>query len=303
MNAFWRRSLLRIGVVLFSLSVLVLGVSAYVGWNLTHPPKKALQTTPAAVGLSYEPVSFVSRQDGLVLQGWLLTSPENRLTVICSHGYRQNREQADVPLMPLAKVLVEHGMNVLLFDYRNSGESAGQMTSVGQYEVRDLLGAVDYVHSHQELNPKVALLGFSMGAATAILAGAEEPTVAAVVADAPFADLTRYLEANFSVWTGLPTVPFNRTILAVTPIVTGLQPEKVSPVQVVSKFGGRPLLLIHGEADDDIAPENSLELQQAYPAAELLRVAEARHVKSYQQDPKRYEAVVLKFLQKVELTH
>ena len=303
MNAVWRRSLLRIGVVLLSLSVLVLGVSAYVGWNLTHPPKKALQTTPAAVGLSYEPVSFVSRQDGLVLQGWLLTSPENRLTVICSHGYRQNREQADVPLMPLAKVLVEHGMNVLLFDYRNSGESAGQMTSVGQYEVRDLLGAVDYVHSHQELNPKVALLGFSMGAATAILAGAEEPTVAAVVADAPFADLTRYLEANFSVWTGLPTVPFNRTILAVTPIVTGLQPEKVSPVQVVSKFGGRPLLLIHGEADDDIAPENSIELQQAYPAAELLRVAEARHVKSYQQDPKRYEAVVLKFLQKVELTH
>ena len=303
MNAFWRRSLLRIGVVLLSLSVLVLGVSAYVGWNLTHPPKKALQTTPAAVGLSYEPVSFVSRQDGLVLQGWLLTSPENRLTVICSHGYRQNREQADVPLMPLAKVLVEHGMNVLLFDYRNSGESAGQMTSVGQYEVRDLLGAVDYVHSRQELNPKVALLGFSMGAATAILAGAEEPTVAAVVADAPFADLTRYLEANFSVWTGLPTVPFNRTILAVTPIVTGLQPEKVSPVQVVSKFGGRPLLLIHGEADDDIAPENSLELQQAYPAAELLRIAEARHVKSYQQDPKRYEAVVLKFLQKVELPH
>lgn len=37
-------------------------------------------------------------------------------------------------------VLVEHGMNVLLFDYRNSGESAGEMTSVGQYEVRDLLG-------------------------------------------------------------------------------------------------------------------------------------------------------------------
>ena len=303
MNAVWGKALRRLGVVLLSLSVVILGLSAYVGWNLTHPPKKALQTTPAAVGLSYEPVNFVSRQDGLVLQGWLLRSPENRLTVICSHGYRQNREQADVPLLPLAKVLVEHGMNVLLFDYRNSGESAGQMTSVGQYEVRDLLGAVDYVHSRQDLNPKVALLGFSMGAATAILAGAEEPTVAAVVADAPFADLTRYLEANFSVWTGLPAVPFNRTILAVTPIVTGLQPEKVSPVQVVGKFAGRPLLLIHGEADEDIAPENSLELQQAYPAAELLRVAGARHVKSYQQEPVRYEAALLKFLQKVELAH
>ena len=303
MNAVWGKVLRRLGVALLSLSVFILGISGYVGWNLTHPPKKALQTTPAAVGLPYEPVSFVSREDGLVLQGWLLRSPENRLTVICSHGYRQNREQADAPLLPLAKVLVEHGMNVLLFDYRNSGESAGQMTSVGQYEVRDLLGAVDYVHSRQDLNPKVALLGFSMGAATAILAGAAEPSVAAVVADAPFADLTRYLEANFSVWTGLPAVPFNRTILAVTPILTGLQPEKVSPVQVVGKFAGRPLLLIHGEADEDIAPENSLELQQAYPAAELLRVAGARHVKSYQQEPVRYEAALLKFLQKVELAH
>ena len=303
MKALWKKPLRLFALAMAVAGAFIIGISGYVGWNLTHPPRKALQTTPAAIGLSYEPVSFVSRQDGLSLQGWLLRSPENRLTVICSHGYRQNREQADVPLLPLAKVLVEHGMNVLLFDYRNSGESAGQMTSVGQYEVRDLLGAVDYVHSRQDLNPKVALLGFSMGAATAILAGAAEPSIAAVVADAPFADLTRYLETNFSVWTGLPAVPFNRTILAVTPILTGLQPEKVSPVQVVGEFAGRPLLLIHGEADEDIAPENSWELQQAYPAAELMLVAGARHVKSYQQEPMHYEAALLNFLRKVEIAH
>ncbi|WP_018703672.1 alpha/beta hydrolase [Anaeromusa acidaminophila] len=303
MKALWKKPLRLFALAMAVIGVFIIGISGYVGWNLTHPPRKALQTTPAVVGLSYEPVSFVSRQDGLDLQGWLLRAPENRLTVICSHGYRQNREQADVPLLPLAKVLVEHGMNVLLFDYRNSGESAGQMTSVGQYEVRDLLGAVDYVHSRQDLNPKVALLGFSMGAATAILAGAAEPSIAAVVADAPFADLTRYLETNFSVWTGLPAVPFNRTILAVTPILTGLQPEKVSPVQVVGEFAGRPLLLIHGEADEDIAPENSWELQQAYPAAELMLVAGARHVKSYQQEPMHYEAALLNFLRKVEIAH
>lgn len=86
--------------------------------------------------------------------------------------------------------------------------------------------------------------------------------------------------------------------MAVTPILTGLQPEKVSPVQVVGMFAGRPLLLIHGEADDDIAPENSRELQQAYPAAELLLVASARHVKSYQQESVRYEAALLNFFAK-----
>ena len=247
MKAVWKKPVRLFLLLAIVIGVFIAGISGYVGWDLTHPPRKALQTTPTAVGLSYESVSFVSRQDGMALQGWLIRAPENRLTVIGSHGYGQNRAQEDVPLLPLAKVLVEHGMNVLLFDYRNSGESAGSLTSVGQYEVRDLLGAVDYVHSRQELNPQVVLLGFSMGAATAIMAGAEEPTIAAVIADAPFADLTHYLEANFSVWTGLPAVPFNRTILAVTPVLTGLQPEKVSPVQVVQKFGGRPLLLIHGE--------------------------------------------------------
>jgi len=275
---------------------IVYAISGYVGWSLTHPARQKLATTPAAVGLQYDDVVLFSRTDKLTLKGWLIKAPENKLTLICAHGYRQNRAQESVPLLPIVRTLADHGINVLMFDFRNSGESAGDITSVGQYEVRDLLGAVDFVHSQPELNQKIALLGFSMGAAVSILAGEQESTVAAVIADAPFADLTSYLEANFSVWTDLPPKPFNKTILDVLPVMTGLNPQAVSPIREVGKFAGRPLLLIHGEADADISIENSELLQQTYPDARLVRIPGAQHVKGFATDRELYLKEVLCFL-------
>ena len=274
----------------------VYGVSGYVGWQLTHPARKPVTATPSSVGLTYADVDFLSRVDQLRLQGWLMKAPENRLTVICAHGYRQNRLQQDVPLLALTRELTAHGANVLMFDFRNCGASEGTITSVGQYEVRDVLGAIDFVRTQPELNQKVVLLGFSMGAAAVILAGAQETSVAAVVADSPFADLTAYLEENFSVWTDLPAVPFNRTILAVLPGLTGLEPDKVSPVREIARLNGRPLLLIHGEGDTDIAISNSERLQQAYPAAHLLRIPGAPHVKGFQTDRTLYLTELTAFL-------
>lgn len=84
---------------------------------------------------------------------------------------------------------------MLLFDFRNSGESEGNLTTVGQLEVRDLLGAVDYVKSKPEISRKVVLLGFSMGATASLLAGARDREVDAVIADAPLADMRSYLKS------------------------------------------------------------------------------------------------------------
>lgn len=276
--------------------IAVFGIAAKVGWSLTHPERLAVEQTPAAVGLAYEEVSFKSREDGLNIKGWLVRAPGNRMTVVFAHGYRKNRLQSDVPLLPAARSLVDKGCNVLMFDFRNSGESEGSLTSVGQFEVRDLLGAVDFVKSRAELNQKVVLFGFSMGASTSILAGAREPAVAAVIADAPFADLQDYLMKNLSVWTDLPAFPFNRAFLIVAPPLTGLKAETVSPVNEVKNLNGRPLLLIHGEADRDIPVENSLLLKKEYPAASLWLVPGAGHVKSYAAAGDLYIQKVTEFL-------
>lgn len=293
--------LLLAGVLVLLLAAgVILGVSGYVGWNLTHPQRQALDTTPLSVGLSYQEVVFPSQEDGLELKGWFIPSAGSHRTVIFAHGYRKNRLNSDVPILPIARYLVEKGYNVLMFDFRNSGESGGTLTSVGQYEVRDLLGAVEFVRSHRGIQEEIILYGFSMGASTAILAGAREPAVAAVIADSPFADLKSYLRSNLSVWTELPSFPFNAAFFLIVPRLTGLKPEAVSPLREVQSLSGRPLLLIAGDADTDVPMENSMLLQSSYPQAQLLLIPGGKHVKNYQTQPEQYLKTVGAFLEQVQ---
>jgi len=274
----------------------VLATSAYVGWNLTHPARQAIDKTPLEVGIAYRDIVFPCRGNEVSLSGWLLQSPANRKTVIMAHGYRKNRLQNDVPALPIAKDLYDQGYNVIMFDFRNCGLSEGNLTSVGQYEVQDLLGAVDFVKSQPQLNQEIVLMGFSMGASTAILAGAREPAVAAVIADSPFADLATYLDQNLSVWTELPSVPFNQAFFLVVPAMTGLRMEAVSPIQEISGLNDRQLLLIHGEADVDVPISNSEALASAASGSRLLRVPEAGHVKSFAADNSLYLNTVNDFM-------
>lgn len=272
-------------------------IAGYIGWQLTHPQRRPIDTTPSAWGMKYENISFTSRIDNIPLQGWMVAAPENRRTVIIAHGYGRNRLQDDVPLFPIIQTLTDSGSNAVLFDFRNSGESGGTLTSVGQFEVRDLLGAIDFVRSHPEWNQQIILYGFSMGAATALVTGAQEPSVAAVIADSPFADLDSYLRDNLSVWSSLPAVPFNSMILLITPLLTGLDTTQMSPVSSIQSLGNRPVLLIHGEADGDIPIINSELLQKNYGNAQLLRIPEAVHVGSFRQNHDRYLTEVNRFLE------
>lgn len=282
----------------------VVGVALYVGWQLTHPARKPLTGTPADWGLAYEAVTFPSVGDEapLLLHGWYLAAQANGAkpkpgVIVFAHGYRQNRLQEDVPALALARDLVRAGYDVLLFDFRNSGQSPGQVTTVGILEQRDLLGAVQYARQRRP-DARVGLLGFSMGAATAIQAAAASLDVAAVVADSPFADLEAYLEENLSVWSGLPHYPFTPLILSLIPPLIGADPAAMSPVRAVAAFAGRPLLLIHGTADAKIPLEDSRAIAQqarAHAAVELWTVEGADHVKAYAHNPAAYTKKVLAF--------
>ncbi|MBO8158268.1 alpha/beta hydrolase [Thermosyntropha sp.] len=290
------------GICLLTVLVLVVavgGISGYVSWKLTHPEREEIKSNPNDYGLDFEDVSFTSRGSSLNLKGWFIPAESDR-TVIFAHGYGRNRLQSDVPVLPIVKKVHDHGWNVLLFDFRNSGESDGNITSVGQYEVNDLLGAVDFIRSEKNISGKIVLHGFSMGAATAIIAGAREKQVDGVIADSPFADLKPYLMENLSVWSGLPSIPFNQTSLVIGTFLTGLNADKVRPVKEVSKFAGRPLLLIHGNKDVDVPLKNSELLRKAYPQADLWIVPGAGHVKNYEVAGEYYLDMVIDFLDKVE---
>ncbi len=145
------------------------------------------------------------------------------MTVIMSHGYAGTRLEKGLPALALAKSIVEAGYHVLMFDFRNSGNSEGKITTVGFLEKQDVLGAIDWV---QEREPsQICLIGFSMGGSTSILAAAEERAVLGVITDSAFSQLSPYLKDNLPVWSRLPRFPFTPLILLILPRLIGINPH------------------------------------------------------------------------------
>jgi len=258
---YWGRRVFVVIIAVLSLLILVLGgISTYVGWSLTHPQRNPVKGDPGELGLSYQNISFPSRVDHLRLSGWYLPAPQAKAAIIVAHGYKGNRCN-DKPELPVAQALVEKGFSVLMFDFRDSGLSDGSLVSVGDFEQRDLLGAVDYAKElgHQ----KIGVIGYSMGAATTAIVAAQDKDIQAIILDSPFADLKTYLEVNMPHWTGLPNIPFTSIILEEIPLLTGIDLERVSPIKAMESLKQEPILFIAGDADTTIPMENSKQLLQA----------------------------------------
>ena len=291
----WRNRLLIGFLKLAILSVLgCIVISGLVGWYLTHPIRVAVVGNPSEFGLKYQDVKFSSREDNVRLSGWYIPAENSKAIVIQVHGYEGSRTQ-EKPSFPVSQALVKKGISVLMFDLRASGESEGSLVSVGDFEQRDLLGALDYVKSLGYQN--IGIIGYSMGASTTAVVAANEASIKSVVLDSPFADLKEYLQVNMPVWTKLPNIPFTPLILYEIPIITGIKPENVSPLHEMEKFKERPVLFIAGDADDTIPMENSKRLWEKVnnPKDEFWVVPGAKHVGAYSVAPEQYLDRVNKF--------
>lgn len=277
--------------------------SFYIGWSLTHLPRAKMPTNPRYWGMSYQTIRFPSAVDHLKIHGWWIPAQSATMTVVFSHGFGSNRADIGVPGLLMMRALHLWGVNILTFDYRAEGRSPGKMISVGEFEVRDLIGAADAARLRAPQLP-VAVVGYSMGASVALLAGERDPQIAAVVADSPFASLTPYLEHNLPVWTGLPSFPFNWLLLNVAAPLLDLSPNRVNPLAGVKAFGQRPVLLIAGKADKTIPYQNSVKLYKALrhtdPSVTLWLVPGAHHVESFQLRPLAYLEYLYRTLHRVD---
>jgi len=261
-------------------SIALIGVSTYTGWMLTHPKRKSLPVFSANIVPEYRNISFKDIKDEINLKGWFFEVKGSNKTVILAHGYRQNRLQYGEDTFVLIKFLLNQGYNVLTFDFRNCGESEGKLTTVGIYEKNDLLGAIEYAKKLG--SQQIVLLGFSMGAATSIVAGAESKDVDAVIADSPFSDLHEYLDDNLNAWSKLPSFPFNQTTFLSIKILEGLNPKEFSPKSVIKDISPRPVLLIHSKDDAFIPVSNSHELLNAGGSnVRLWETEGVNHVESF----------------------
>lgn len=311
-RASWRhRAVTILLAVTFLLTFAYTGVSLLGGILLVYASPVPIRSTPAALGLEYRSVSFVSRDDHVRLRGWFIPGvlPDGKLTasrtLIMIHGSRQNRADTGIGLLQLSGEMARHGFAVLAFDMRGMGESAPAPLSLGYYEQRDVLGAVDFLRSGPLPYPALGRphviggWGGSLGAASLLLAAAREPAIHAIVSDSAFADVTPLLEREVPKMSKLPNA-FTPGILLAAQALYGIDYYADRPVDVVARIAPRPIFFIHGDADHYIPPSNQDALVRAAsegPDAHVTwwRVPGAGHVQSYHTAGALYVTRVVAF--------
>lgn len=280
---------------IFLTFIIITGISLYVGWKLTHPKAQQIIDHPGNYGLSYQDITFLSQDGETKLNGWVIEpAGKVKMNIIFSHGYRKNRYHDTAGFLSLSKELVEAGYRVVMFDYRNSGNSEGSLTTVGVKEKDDLMGAITWTNTH--FNEPIGLYGGSMGAATALLAAEGTEQVTAVVADSPFSNLKDYLGVNLSVWSKLPNFPFTSLILFLLPAVLDIDLEQANPLQALENISQTPVLFIHGDKDNKIPHAESIRMQKENPQLFQIWIPKgAGHVGAYKLYQKEYSKRVMSF--------
>jgi pimeloyl-ACP methyl ester carboxylesterase len=211
------------------------------------------------------------------------------------HGSGSNR--ANYINMEVTKALVAHNYSVLLFDFRGQGKSGGNASGTGEWETRDLTGALDYLKSRGV--SQVGTIGYSMGAATELLAAPDHPEMRAIVADSSFADLMDIVDLRREELHA-PSF-FDPGLLFVSKTFFGMDIEADSPKHAIGLLGDRPILLIHATGDQTIPVSQATELQQAGspdPNLQLWITPATAHVASFALDKTEYMNRVMSFFDK-----
>jgi fermentation-respiration switch protein FrsA (DUF1100 family) len=313
-----RRAVAALLVVVGLLTLGYVSISSYIAEELVYEAPKPIVSTPANLGLRFASVTVPSRDDHISLKGWFIPGilPDGRLTtdrmVIVVHGTRTNRESPGDHLLELTGELVRHGLGVLSFDMRGMGESPPAPLSMGNLEQRDVLGAVDFLRTgtlpFAELGrPRfIGGLGISMGAATLLLAAAREPAIQAVVSDSAYADAAPLLEREIPK-RAVPIVgripgAFAPSALTMARVLYGVDLFDARPISSIARIAPRPLLLIHGAADDYVPVSNFQQLAAAATSPATARVTtwlvqKTRHAQAFKNTGPVYVARVTAFFE------
>jgi fermentation-respiration switch protein FrsA (DUF1100 family) len=266
----------------------------------------------------WEPVTFKSNHGNITLKGILFTAiPKSNKTLIVIHGLGENRLMSGRTEI-LVRYFIPRGYNLLAFDLRGHGESEGDLITFGYYEKYDVTGAIEYLKERGIEGQRIGLIGFSMGAITAIEAAGKDDRVNVLIADSAIRDLKLFVSEDLnnlsndldvllnnlggtSYCSILRYLPLKNKIIPITASLYGLKINEVSPMNTARKINKKPILLIHSKSDKFIPYRNSEDIFKSIeynPNTALWLTEKADHIDSLKMYPLEYLKKIENFLEK-----
>ncbi len=168
-----------------------LAICYFLSRTVIHLDRQPVPKTPKEYGMDYQNIEFKAT-DGVDIKGWLIPAKSNKLIIITHVGgltkYGSTKDYSsfsklyneEIEFLKIARHLHSEGYGVLMFDFRNHGESDpspnGGKAGIGLEEYQDVVAAMDYIQSNETLkNKEVGFVSFCMGANSTIIAMSKQP--------------------------------------------------------------------------------------------------------------------------------
>jgi hypothetical protein len=174
-----------LGIIVF-LAIIYLVFCYYLSSTIIYLNRQPVPKNPEDYGLDFENVEFKTSDD-VSIKGWLISGSLPQIIVIThvggltkygsTIGYKSFSKlyNKEIEFIEIAKNLHNKGYWVLMFDFRNHGESGrspnGGKTGVGLEEYKDVVAAMNFIKSRNDLKDfKIGFVSFCMGANSTIIA-------------------------------------------------------------------------------------------------------------------------------------
>lgn len=250
----------------------------------SNPRPTAVQQPESA----FEEISFPGGEG--ILGGWYMETDSAKGTVILFHGYAGEKSS----MLERASLIREMGYHTLLMDFRGSGASSGNRTSVGFHEAEDVKATWDYLQ--KKTSQPIYLLGTSMGAASVMKAvNTYKLPAEGIILECPFGSMLQTTKNRFEAM-GVPSFPAAHILVFWGGIQNGFWAFDHNP-SAYAKGIEIPALLVFGEKDKRVKRS---EIEGIYNnlAGEkrLFSMHEAGHVNYLEVDEAGWKKEVRKFL-------
>lgn len=255
-------------------------------------PRPENEVLPFAMGLHYT-TETISLNRGGALEVWTIPTDSAKGHVLLFHGYAASKSS----LLAEAWNFHEMGWGPILVDFRGSGGSTGDDTTIGIREVEDVDAAVRFANAHG--TGPLVLYGKSLGSVAILRAVAVLGTRAdELILESPFNRLVDTVGNRFRSM-GLPAFPLAHLLVFWGSLQIGSSGFKHNPEDYARNVYS-PVLLFSGGKDSRVTKAQAESVFSPFPGPkEFVFFEDSGHLSFIGKHPGEWKERVRRFLEHV----